>query len=205
MIALAPLTIALLSSFLLLTSSFVRHPSVSNWLTVQKSKIDKFFLMATVNPAVTDKSVDTVINQVLSEEQLRAFERDGVIVVRGLVSGDQLKAAIDEVDLVGRGESPFFTSYKNIKFHHWRTSKALKDVAFFSDVPKAASQLIHQQLKKKGPVRLLKDAVLCFAPGGAGCGWHVDDKFFWPAEDESTGVRNMSFMITCAERQLSDS
>merc|ERR1712165_583927 len=32
-------------------------------------------------------------------------------------------------------------------------------------------------------IRLLKDAFLAYQEGGKGCGWHVDDKGFWPCED----------------------
>ena len=144
-----------------------------------------------LNSAVSEKVEETVQNKVLSDDQIRIFQRDGVLLVRGLVSGEELQAAINEVDEVSRGENPFgFKSYKNLKFHHWRSSRALKDIAFNSNVPKAAAQLINLQSTggPEGPVRLLKDAILSFAPGHAGCGWHVDDKFFWPAEDEKTGI-----------------
>lgn len=147
-------------------------------------------ITTSMNSAVSERVEDTVYKKVLSDEQIRIFQKDGVLLVRGLISGDELQAAVDEVEVVGRIDSPFFKSYKNIAFHHWRTSKALKDVAFFSDAPKAAAQLINLQLNGgfEKPVRLLKDAVLSFAPGGSGCGWHVDDKFFWPADDEKTGI-----------------
>lgn len=51
----------------------------------------------------------------------------------------------------------------------------------------AAAQLI--RLTSEGtPIRLLKDAVLCLTKENKGCGWHVDDKYFWPCGDEKTGV-----------------
>ena len=127
---------------------------------------------------------------VLSEEQVRIFERDGVLLVRGLVHGEELKAAMNDVEEVGREESKMFgAAYKNIAFNHCRTSKALKNVAFHSDVPKAAAQLINlKSTNPNRPVRMLKDAVLNFSPGRSGCGWHVDDKGFWPADDSSNGV-----------------
>ena len=36
---------------------------------------------------------------------------------------------------------------------------------------------------KPRSLRLLKEAVLGFRRGDTGCGWHVDDKTFWPSED----------------------
>lgn len=34
----------------------------------------------------------------------------------------------------------------------------------------------------------MRDAYFSYASGGAGCGWHVDDEGFWPAENDTTGV-----------------
>ena len=142
--------------------------------------------------AVVDGSIREAENRnVLSEEQMQTFDRDGVILVRGLVKGEELLAAIEEVKAMGKKKHDFFKSYKNIEFQTWRTNNVLKNVAFHSDVPKAAAQLINRGVSNKDredPVRLLKDAVLCYSPGGEGCGWHVDDKFFWPCQDDSTGV-----------------
>ena len=36
-------------------------------------------------------------------------------------------------------------------------------------------------------LRLLKDAVIGFQRGDKGCDWHVDDKIFWPCEDDKFG------------------
>ena len=33
-------------------------------------------------------------------------------------------------------------------------------------------------------MRVLKDALLALSPGDEGCGWHVDDKGFWPCHDD---------------------
>jgi Phytanoyl-CoA dioxygenase (PhyH) len=144
-----------------------------------------------LNAVIDDTVKASEHHNVLSEEQLQTFDRDGVILVRGLVKGEELKAAIEAVSSMGKKSHEFLTAYKNIEFQSWRTSNALKDVALFSDVPKAAAQLINRGVGKsgrEGPVRLLKDAVLCYSPDNKGCGWHVDDKFFWPCYDGSTGI-----------------
>lgn len=144
-----------------------------------------------VAAVTTDTTQVTEGSGTLTEEQIHVFERDGVLLVRGLVSGEQLKTAVQEVDLIAKKTGPFAKSYKNVEFQAWRSSKAFKDLAMFSDVPKAAAQLINLKstgANSKGPIRLLKDAILCFSPEGTGCGWHVDDKFFWPSHDDYTGV-----------------
>lgn len=168
----------------LLITAIVIHNAVA-WTSKSRT------VAMSLNSAVSGKVEETVHNKVLSDDQIRIFQRDGVLLVRGLISGEELQAAVNDVDEVGRGENPFgWKSYKNLKFHHWRSSKALKEIAFNSKVPKAAAQLINLQSTggPEGPVRLLKDAILSFSPGNTGCGWHVDDKFFWPTEDEKTGV-----------------
>ena len=40
-------------------------------------------------------------------------------------------------------------------------------------------------LNKTRPLRLMKDALLALSPGDKSCGWHVDDKFFWPCYDNT--------------------
>ncbi len=47
--------------------------------------------------------------------------------------------------------------------------------------PRIAAQLMG--LKTSQPLHVMKDALLAFTPGDAGCGWHVDDKMFWPVVD----------------------
>jgi hypothetical protein len=37
------------------------------------------------------------------------------------------------------------------------------------------------------PFRLLRDAYFSYAPPGKGCGWHVDDEGFFPADKSSNG------------------
>lgn len=168
--------------------------ALSPWLSNPKLKLEK--MMGRVKDSrrgstVAHTSEGIQSPNVLTEEQIEIFERDGVLLIRGLVSGEELKAAIHEVETISKQKSTFFSSYKNINFQTWRTNKALEKIALFSSVPKVAAQLINHGLKSKGPtnpVRLLKDAVLCFADGGAGCGWHVDDGFFWPCHEDSTGV-----------------
>eukprot|EP00596_Hydrurales_sp_CCMP1899_P002344 CAMPEP_0119040354 /NCGR_PEP_ID=MMETSP1177-20130426/10246_1 /TAXON_ID=2985 /ORGANISM="Ochromonas sp, Strain CCMP1899" /LENGTH=279 /DNA_ID=CAMNT_0007005317 /DNA_START=194 /DNA_END=1033 /DNA_ORIENTATION=+ len=141
--------------------------------------------MKKFNSTGVDRS-DTEIQNVLSEEQIQTYQKDGVLLVRQLVSGEELAKAMDAVAEMSKKQSGF-NEYKNIEFQTWSTNDALKDVALSSKVPKAAAQLIGLT-SKATPIRLLKDAVLCFTKGNIGCGWHVDDKFFWPCEDEVTGV-----------------
>ena len=137
----------------------------------------------------------------LSEADLEQYRRDGVILVKGLLSGAELKAAQAESTRLLEAQKPTFPAYRLINFQGWRTSKAFRTVAMDSSAPGIAAQVMglmdgegrvtaRGKAKRGGgkgekqpQLRVLKDALLAFKAGDSGCGWHTDDKFFWPAED----------------------
>mmetsp|Transcript_33905 Transcript_33905/g.99913 ORF Transcript_33905/g.99913 Transcript_33905/m.99913 type:complete len:234 (-) Transcript_33905:67-768(-) len=45
------------------------------------------------------------------------------------------------------------------------------------------------------PVRLLKDAILGYSCGDKGCGFHVDDRVFWPCEDRNVGKKDAGINV----------
>ena len=140
----------------------------------------------------------------LSQEQMKTFRRDGVIVVRGLLQGKELDNAIKAAKRIQRSRTlsqrilyRLFPSYRSLKFQTWRKHKALERVAFDSAAPTICAGLMG--LERDGapsgttttrPVRLLKDAVLGYSFGDKGCGFHVDDKIFWPCEDRGIGGKD---------------
>lgn len=107
----------------------------------------------------------------LSAEELEIFRRDGVIVVRKLLQGDELKEAQEVAENVSTKIGRFGTAtYQNIEFYNWKSTPPLKHVALHSKAPQIASQLIHSNSSdgNQCPIRLLKDAVLCFGPKSTG-------------------------------------
>ena len=108
----------------------------------------------------------------LSTEEVDIFRRDGVILVRQLLQGDALKEAQEVAADVSTRISRFGTAtYQNIEFYNWKSNPALKHVAIHSKAPQIASQLIHSNPISNSsttPVRVLKDAVLCFGPKSSG-------------------------------------
>mmetsp|Transcript_5109 Transcript_5109/g.7540 ORF Transcript_5109/g.7540 Transcript_5109/m.7540 type:complete len:273 (+) Transcript_5109:1037-1855(+) len=50
-------------------------------------------------------------------------------------------------------------------------------------VPSEFKKESKSKSKSHPSIRLIKDAFLVYQDQGKGCGWHVDDKFFWPCED----------------------
>jgi len=141
----------------------------------------------------------------LTPSQINDFRTDGVIVIRGMLEGSVLEDAIKDVNKIQRSRNvsqrilhKIFPAYRNLELQTYRSHKALKRVAFDSMAPTICAKLMgldddvngnsnENDNEKEGPkprsLRLLKDAVLGFSKGDKGCGWHVDDKGFWPCED----------------------
>lgn len=142
----------------------------------------------------------------LSAEERLQFERDGVLLVKGLLRGSQLAKAqrsarqtVRSHWLISRLNK--LAQWDSLSLQGWRTSQAFADVAFFSAAPSIVSQVFRPRAHApEAPqpdgtgggdgehVRLLKDAMLAFAPGRRGCGWHVDDHALWPTHDDDVGA-----------------
>ena len=120
---------------------------------------------------------------VMSPAQLAQFDRDGVIIVRGLLSGRELRNAQRSASrMLYRHERPS-PIYRSISFQGWRKDRGLRRFALDSEVPKIAAQLMG--LRRDQPMRVLQDALFALEQGDQSCGWHTDDKFFWPCSDNT--------------------
>ena len=117
----------------------------------------------------------------LTSDELATYEAEGVVLVRGLLRGDALEHAISAAEAVVEGQPRRFPAYRSISFQGWRTNTALRHVAMDSAAASVAAQCMRLTCKQR--LRVMKDALLAFSPGDAGCGWHVDDKMFWPVHD----------------------
>ena len=145
----------------------------------------------------------------LTREQIQTYRRDGVIVVRGLLQGQELHDAIQAVQKLQRRKSlgqrllyKLNPLYRNFEFQTWRRDPALEYIAFDSCAPHICARLmgLDKNVDRKDgclkrPLRLLKDAVLGYSVGDKGCGWHVDDKMFWPCEDRNVGQRDAGINV----------
>jgi len=145
----------------------------------------------------------------LTKQQKADFRRDGVIIVRGMLEGETLEGAIQAAHTIQKKQAwsqrlfyKMFPVYSNLHFQTYRKHTALKQVAFDSTAPTIVAKLMgldkendnvnvqtipqnsnSNSNKRPRSLRLLKDAILGFGKGDMGCGWHVDDKSFWPCED----------------------
>lgn len=130
----------------------------------------------------------------LTKRQISDFRRDGFIVVRGMLEGEILDDAVNAAHKIQKSQGwaqrmihKLFPLYSNLSFQTHRKHKAFKKVAFDSAAPTIAAKLMGLDQEHKGgksrTLRLLKEAIMGFSRGDLGCGWHVDDKTFWPCED----------------------
>ncbi len=139
----------------------------------------------------------------LTRKQIADFRRDGVIVVRGLLQGDALKDAVEAAQKIQNSQGwaqrlvhKIFPAYDNLDFQVYRKYKAFQRVAFDSSAPTICAKLMGLDKEGSNPqspprsLRLLKEAILGFSRGDMGCGWHVDDKTFWPCEDSHQDSQN---------------
>ena len=113
----------------------------------------------------------------LSRDEVATFERDGAVVVRGLVRGELLQRVLEARHSV-QNSLPN-NEYASLAFGAWQGHSALEELALRSTVTDAARQLLGRD-----DVHLLLDAFFELRSGQQGCGWHVDDKFFWPCEGD---------------------
>ena len=136
----------------------------------------------------------------LTDEQLAAYDRDGVILVKGVLTGRKLRRAQRVVGPSG-WSLPGWRSgrhYDGFVFQGWRNSGVLRSVACDSTVPDLVAQIM--RLGPNERLRVLKDAAFSFKPGDKGVDWHVDDKGFWPchdsAADEDARLEGVNVWIT---------
>ena len=144
----------------------------------------KAFLIAILSLLVLTLSL-------LSEQDIKTFQEDGAILIRQLISGDDLIAAQEIANEISKNKLYFKKFYKAMKFQNWQTNVSLTNIAIHSNAAKIASELININRNKRQsliPVRILKDAILSFAKHSTACGWHVDDKSFWPVQNDLTGI-----------------
>lgn len=148
----------------------------------------------------------------ITKEIKDAFDRDGVVAIRGLLSSQEMDSLdLDSMELMGiefenkikairpiklsvdRGTKPTGRQFISSR-HHAVFEKDLdgfRNVALKSLLPQVASELLG--MSDTSPqdgrnLRLVRDIFLAKDQDPYICGWHVDDIGFWPTTFESTGI-----------------
>lgn len=124
----------------------------------------------------------------LTRKQIEEFFDRGVVLVPGLLQGELL----DSVREVRNSMATMMTSetYSTVASGAWNQHKIFEDLALRSPIAAAAEQLTPPSERGGAgdkPLRVLRDAFFALSPGNKGCGWHVDDAFFWPAKRDGPG------------------
>ena len=132
----------------------------------------------------------------LTQEQVDQYARDGVLLVKGLLTPQELMLAQQTAAELLDAKQRFFPRYRLVEFQSWRTNPSFRAIAFDSAAPAMAAQLMGLRENTAGSsppfraVRLLKDTFLAMESGDTGCGWHIDDKIFWPTLDSQDLAAN---------------
>mmetsp|Transcript_22031 Transcript_22031/g.49883 ORF Transcript_22031/g.49883 Transcript_22031/m.49883 type:complete len:304 (+) Transcript_22031:728-1639(+) len=132
--------------------------------------------------------------RVLDASEKESFRKEGYILVRGMLEGEDLESAIAAAEEVSDTSSDM-PAYRNIGFNSLRGNPALRRVALQSNAAAVAQQLMMETENTDGDIHVLKDAILVFEPKKEGCGWHVDDPFFWPSPVETKGSVGLNVWI----------
>lgn len=122
----------------------------------------------------------------LSQEEFDQYWSDGFLLKKGLVKGEELERLTEGSTKVA--DTFFWTDlvfgkfYKKLAMQTWKYNKNLAKFALESNAGSIAAQLLQEEKS----IRILKDAIFAHTSTKEGCGFHVDDLGFWPAN--STGV-----------------
>jgi len=121
----------------------------------------------------------------LSSADVDDFYRDGFVVKRGLVSGEQLSGLLKARDELS--EIPAAGGlYEKLGFNVWDKSPQFREVATRTFAA-AAAQLTPANGSGNRELVALRDAYFVLQSGSNGCYFHVDDDFFWPAPRDAPG------------------
>lgn len=122
----------------------------------------------------------------LTAAEVDAFFRDGYIVARSLLPDAlfaRVRAAIPKLEAA---QSIAPNVYDKVSFRAWQHDPVFCEVAAASPVAAAAAQLTPSSAGPRGLV-VLTDAYFRMKGANIGCAFHVDDTFFWPAEQGEPG------------------
>lgn len=150
--------------------------------------------------------VDNNNGPFVTKQMRLAYENDGVVAVRGLLSKHQmdlLETASNQLVPAqlapeerkrkrGKSERQFHTVQSGAIFlespdsENATMSSGFREAALFSSIPQMAADLL--KLDNNETMRLFRDIFLSKDSDQFVCGWHVDDTGFWPATAEAVGI-----------------
>lgn len=123
----------------------------------------------------------------LSASEVDDYYRDGVIVKRGLVSGEKLASVLKAREDLSKLPAAISGLYQKLNFNMWDQSEAFRVLAT-TTFAAAAAQLTPATASTGGrELVALRDAYFVMQGSSKGCYFHVDDAFFWPSPRDAPG------------------
>ena len=130
-------------------------------------------------------SHDRTMSCIIPDEQVFEYREQGTVVVKNLLSGDLLERA--KRSCTALEEKIPVPTFESLAMDAWKQREdPFLEIATRSPLVAAARQLI-PEAREEG-LFVLKDAFFKSVGANQGCGWHVDDKFFWPAAPNTSGI-----------------
>lgn len=162
--------------------------TVANARSNIDSIIPSLFLSRdSTSPNTSRESINDVKSSLLTHDQLSNFDRDGFLVVSGLLEDeiDDLMSAGNTYVRNTKAMKAYFSSIEMGMIFQAGTSandtttSSFRRVALDSLIPQVVAELM--RLSPGSTVRILRDIFMSRAVNQDSiCGWHVDDVGFWP-------------------------
>lgn len=138
-------------------------------------------------------------NRKLTNRELKKLKKDGFVLCKNLINGNDLDFLIQEGKNTINRKSFFDPkTYTKIEFDTLQKNLKLQNIA--RNLP--ANQIMENNKFSYifgGKTRVFKDAFLSFSPGLSGCGFHVDDPYFWPSPLQNLGHQGINIWIALSE------
>lgn len=155
-------------------------------------------------PAEERRSEPAPLERPLTQEELIAFQRDGVVVLRDMLSStwkDRLQALVEDAFehpngwdvLYSRMVANFYSAQKSIMLHH--TSVCGREIAESAPTTALAATLLNSSiLRVCEPTEALGNFHSCVGDCGH-TAWHRDDKYFPVERVDPTRANVVRFWI----------
>ena len=209
----AMLVLSLSVSFLIDDASDPRPPDIQVSLDLEYKNLGP---VPTIDPPRVFEVDTSAISTptLLSDDMREAFDKDGVIALRGLIDEDLLKLLDkDSNELImaqetknaqkpkgpltnrnkGKKGTQFYTVQQGAIFLPQSSNSSsaysgFSKVALMSSIPALAADLLQLNEQGNETLRVMRDIFLAKDEEEYICGWHVDDTGFWPATAEAPGI-----------------
>lgn len=144
-------------------------------------------LPAAAKPASAAPPADLDAPFQLTQEQIEAYQRDGFVKLKGVLSPETLaryavhiRAEVDKADKTPLEDDPAYAAAFVQIPNLWKVNPGCQEFSFGKRLARIAAELM-----QAGGVRIYHDQALFKGPGGGHTPWHCD-QFYWPLGSDKT-------------------